>query len=203
MKLLVAMIVFWGVIGCNNASSCPSNFASGSCSTTDQRCDYQEVSCSCGSDKIWACSGGPADMAVAQCGSELQGSVLMCPQVPFDMAPTSDGGFASSTANVKCGNTTCSPPSNVCCSSDPTSTGTCAMASDTCSNLKFFCDDPSDCPAGQDCCIVPNGGGTGSLCMSASDCTSQGGLQGCQMPSDCNGQGTCCNNAPASHCCQK
>jgi hypothetical protein len=201
--------------GSNGVYACV--YLIGSCSTPGLRCFcWEKGTMVCAENHQWELVPDGSECPATEPGGSYDGHGCL-PGVPTcsdlgDPPCTCDPqtktyqcpAKANTNADVTCGTATCSSSTNVCCSHDTTSTGTCIGPSDVCISKKFLCDDPSDCSAGDVCCIVSNWATIASLCLSPAACTNHLGLVGCQSPSDCNGQGTlatCCNNAPASHCC--
>ena len=106
-----------------------------------------------------------------------------------DASMGTDAGAADvgTTGLVACGNQFCKAGVEACCI---TQTGrTCVPdVPNGCNGFATRCDDRSDCPGGQLCCFVPNGGPvpTGT-CQSS--CSS--GVQFCKTTAECVGGGPC------------
>lgn len=119
-----------------------------------------------------------------------------------DGGTKTDGGSSSGTATpnkIACGTATCNLPAQKCCTSfggGGTITQTCIAAGDTCQNgANATCDDKTDCPTNEVCCIGGSGGGggggTGGFGASCkTDCGQ--GIQMCKAANECIGDAGPC-----------
>lgn len=117
----------------------------------------------------------------------------------------------TSSPSIACGTTACTPP-QVCCSfgiegvtDKPTCSGdasACTLSVDTPPQV-LACDDSTDCPEGDVCCLFGSKGGEYTACEKASDCVLGGAdpyaqgveqlcMQDCDCPSgSCGDAGSC------------
>ena len=130
-------------------------------------------------------------------GLDLSGVPVDQAAGPPDLVRSPDlagGGHQGRNAAIACGNVTCRAPASVCCRNLPFGDGQCIAPGAACGASNFFCDDPSDCDAGELCCSVP---GAGSSCASAAACTAKMGDRLCAAQSDCLAGEMCCGRGPS------
>lgn len=109
-------------------------------------------------------------------------------QDPPKTTPDEAGAAPIVNVSVDCGGKTCQGATPFCCASSDT--GTCvdaATTSCTGSRLLLRCDDPSDCAAGEVCCLFDERSAT--VCTKASDCVGDPTKVGkvCTDDSQCGG----------------
>ncbi len=117
---------------------------------------------------------------------------------------------ATSTAMVKCGTSTCTGVTPVCCLDPTAGTGTCEAVGAACTNTSVPCDSADDCPGGGAvCCEAIQGGSPHVSCsQNSNQCTSQLSGELLCDPSaanPCPGGKSCTKASPlggAYHLCQ-
>jgi len=117
---------------------------------------------------------------------------------PTDASTAADLSFvtmAHNTTPVVCAGTTCTVPTNVCCSSDDGATGTCGGTyGDYCGESGTpwtDCTSDSVCPNGGHCCGHSYGSTMAFRCTVVGACVG-GDVNGCQIPADCVLGQMCC-----------
>jgi hypothetical protein len=101
-----------------------------------------------------------------------------------------DGGAPSNPSSVECGGQPCSVPTNVCCDRFWVDGGVkCQPAAQQCQGPTLACDEKADCPTGQVCCLIVNGGNGGFATECRQTCP---GAELCRCDQDCP-QNTPCN----------
>jgi hypothetical protein len=153
------------------------------------------------------------DATVTDSGSESSadsGAPLdadAAPSVDASDAASSDAavGFPLDPGKVACGSTTCSTPTDTCCTDDG---GACQpSAGVTCNGNVVGCDEAADCAPGNKCCLVtdylylsPGNGpalSTDASYMCATSCDQLGyevhrvTFQACKTTAECGGSFAC------------
>jgi hypothetical protein len=94
------------------------------------------------------------------------------------------GGAACDPGNVECNNMQCAVPGHVCC--DDGTTPACVGVTATC-GTPITCDEKSDCPDGQFCCLVATSLSAFTITCQTAACTvnNVGSTQVCKTNAEC------------------
>jgi hypothetical protein len=155
----------------------------------DGRCVPSHVQCS---DD--GCSQPPTD-ASTDVGAPIEASTLdaSVKDVSVVDARSFDSGCPGTTpGTIVCGGTDCFTNTQKCCG------GTCVPLNQACNVASYGCDEPSDCPFGQLCCVQA---GPNNLATTQCTSTCTGGVPACQILCDCKNTSVCtvdpaCKGAP-------
>lgn len=92
----------------------------------------------------------------------------------------------SSTTTMKCGAFTCTVGTQECCVL-PGGVGACISKGAACAGSRWGCTSPSNCGAGEECCVSGAGGAGGGSCTASCPSTNV-----CDSDGDCSGSTKAC-----------
>ncbi len=104
-----------------------------------------------------------------------------------------DGGFPCDPGSVYCGGAPCSTPANYCCMNPNSMNGSmCLAAAAPCQGQAFHCDEITDCPMNDICCLVAQSAANiDSECRTS--CSGAGiySIQLCRSNTECTNGSKC------------
>lgn len=167
----------------------PSSSSGGSSGSSSGSGSVTGSSSSSGSGSGAASGSGSGSSSGAGSGSS-SGSSGSSGSDTCDPPP---GGAACTPGMVACGAASCPVPDNPCCLSLSPQSATCSVIGSSCDGFIVSCDEASDCPGGEICCLDVTSQTTGTqTCQKGPTCPTSKYMdaQICRSNAECAG-GSC------------